>query len=166
MLFHLLPSIKQLLNDRSELVLNIQICWFSYVVPFEVWRNSSVFCGVVFIFLAQRAQTTVQLPIHSNIKVHQGWHVIRLKRRSILLVPALSHIVLSKRLPSAFCLSRSSHWMVGVAGFCKLFFEVLQQLIAILIITSFFKEIFGNEFVKHTFVSDVVIVFWVSSSFF
>ncbi len=98
MLLQLLSGIKLVVQDASELVMNVAIGRFSYVHIIKILGD----CRHLVIQGSQlRAQSTlvaVKLPVDCNIELHEGWEAVCQQFWLVILASGLPMILCSQGL--------------------------------------------------------------------
>lgn len=76
MLLKLLPGSKLVVEDASQLVMNVAICRFSYVHDIKILGDCRYFVSHGSQRRAQSTLVAVELPVDCNIELHEGWEAV------------------------------------------------------------------------------------------
>ena len=143
-LLEILPGSKLVVEDASQLVMNVAICRFSYVHEIKILRDCWYFVSQGSQLRAQSTLVAVELPVDCNIEVHEGWEAVWQQFWLIILSSSLPVILCTQSLGTTcvglmnwlIVTSSSEIWPLTITIKSKELLKVLVEGVALLVLSS------------------------------
>lgn len=144
MLLELLSGSKLVVEDASQLVMNVAICRFSYVHEVKILGNCRYFVSQGSQLRAQSTLVAVELPVDCNIELHEGWEAVWQQFWLIILPSALPVILCAQSLGTTYVglvnwlIGTSSSWSghLTISIKSEELLKVLVERVALLVLSS------------------------------
>lgn len=144
MLLELLSGSKLVVEDASQLVMNVAICRFSYVHEIKILGDCRYFVSHGSQRRAQSTLVAVKLPVDCNIELHEGWEAVWQQFWLIILSSGLPVILCTQSLGTTYvCLvnwliitsfSRSRYPTITIKS--EELLKVFVERVALLVLSS------------------------------
>ena len=144
MLLELLPGSKLVVEDASQLVMNVAVSRFPYVHEVKILGDCRYFVSHGSQLRAQSTLVAVKLPVDCNIELHEGWEAVWQQFWLIILSSGLPVILCTQSLSTTYvCLvsrliiassSRSGYPTITIKS--EELLKVFVERVALLVLSS------------------------------